>query len=64
MPYFFIAETFFQFCLYTCQDSVQGLYCSTVSRIMHVNTGGEFAADSNINMLTAASRVLFTQDEF
>lgn len=32
------------FSLYTCQDSDQQLYCSTVSRITHVNTEGEFAA--------------------
>lgn len=31
---------------------------------MHVDTGGELAADGNINALPAASRVLFNQDEF
>lgn len=30
---------------------------------MHVDTGGELSADGNINMLPAASRVLFNQDK-
>lgn len=30
----------------------------------NVNTGGEFVAGGNINMLAAASHVLFNQDEF
>ncbi len=29
-----------------------------------MNTGGEFTAGGNIQMLTAASGVLFNQDEF
>lgn len=44
LHYVFIADIFsppfFSCCLYTCQDWVERLYCSTVSRIMHVNTGG------------------------
>lgn len=59
MPYVFIAGIFFfQFCLYTCEDPVQ--HCEQ----SNVNTGGECAAGGNINMLAAASSVLFNQDEF
>lgn len=64
MPFFPLLQTFFQFYLYTCQDSVHQLYRSVVSRMMHVNTESEFVARGNINMPAAASCVLFNQDEF
>lgn len=55
----------FFFSSFACiHESVERLYCSTVSRIMHVDTGGEAAAGGSVNALAAAPRVLFNQDEF